>query len=131
MGSDDRAWNIIMKNKILFILMILFITLLFQSPGSAVPYSYGMNKNFMNAIYELWKPSFPILNFYWSGLTWMLAIPYAALMIYFVRNVRLKDPLLWIAIIYTIIFGLILAYPVYREPIMPLFVLWLFDKTDE
>lgn len=119
-----------MKRKLLLVGLILFVTLLFQSPGSAVPYSYGMNMNFMNAVYEIWKPSFPILNYYWEGFTWLLAVPYLILMWIFLRKVKLDEPTLWIAGIYTLAFGLILGYPVYREPIMPLIILWLFSEND-
>ena len=114
------------RSNVFFVGIIISITLMFQSPGSAVPYSYKMNLNFMNAVYELWKPSFPILNTYWQGFTYLFALPYVVLIWVFIRKIEMSSPVLWIAIIYTLAFGFMLAYPVYREPIMPLIILEVF-----
>lgn len=115
------------KKTLLLYFSILGITLLFVSYGAVGVFNAKLNQGFMRNFYEMWMPSFNMLPVYWN---YILFLPYILFLFYFIRNVDVKSFEFLITITFTIVYCLIYAQPRFREPLMPILILWLSKRIE-
>lgn len=108
-----------LKKTIILFLAILGVTLLFASYGNT--FKFHPSQGFMRNFYEMWMPSFNMLPVYWN---YVLFIPYVGLMFYFIRNIEFNSFEFLIVITFTVVYSIIYAQPRFREPLMPIIILW-------
>jgi hypothetical protein len=109
-------------------LMIMLIMLLFVSYGGVMDYNRSISPGFMRNVFEMWKPDFPQMTYY--GLYWnvILGVPYVIFMFYFLRNGGTGFEFM-IVLNFTIVYGVFYANGRFREPLMPLLVLWFARRA--
>lgn len=111
------------KKTILLYTLILGLTLLFASYGAT--FKFHPSLGFMRNLYEMWMPSFNMLPVQWN---YILFVPYVVFMFYFLRNVEIKSFEFLIVITFTLVYSMIYTQPRFREPLMPILILWFAKR---
>ncbi|RPI19696.1 MAG: hypothetical protein EHM58_00390 [Ignavibacteriae bacterium] len=90
-----------------------------------------MSFGFMNNIWELWKPAFNTSIYYSKWFVYIQAIPYLILMWYFLRNVNFFSTEIFLIILFTIVYSFMYSCQRYREPLMPLIILFVTNHLQK
>lgn len=114
----------LIKDKRILFASILILMLGFVSYGNVMNYNLEMSKGFMANVFEMWKPSWAI----WGNP--YFTILQGVFFLYFIRNVKLKTFEVAVVLTFTIIYGLIYAHTLMREPLMPILILWFANKVN-
>jgi len=102
--------------------------LLFVSYGGVMDYNNNISHGFMKNVYEMWKPDFPqaaVYGWYWNVI---LGVPYIIFMFYFFRKVDYVSFEFITVSTFIIAYGFIYANGRFREPLMPLLILWVCKR---
>lgn len=120
------AMVIFRDRKFYLFLSVVIITVLFTSSFNYLPQTAGimeeMNRGLINKITMLWQPAFNHTHIVLgTNLIQYIQAPfYIFLMIYFIRKVGIKNPVLYVVIFLTIGAGIQYAHEMHREFIIPL-----------
>jgi len=114
--------------------IIIFLQIAFGSVMQLHPSTPGMMREYkykmMDNIWHFWKPSFNYISSVTKNnlFIYLQALPYVALMLMFIKKVRLSSPIFILCVIFSIGFGLMFAHEYHREILMPLIVLYTFNR---
>lgn len=109
--------------KMILYFVILGIMLMFASYGKT--FQFHPKQGFMQNFYEMWKPSFNMIPLF---LSYILFLPYILFMFYFVRHVDVRSFEMMIVITFTLVYSLVYGQNRFREPLMPILILWFADR---
>lgn len=115
------------NNKRWLIILIPLIIIPFSSFGGVIRFNHNYGQGFLSNLWNLWKPAFDITVVYSKWFVYLQVIPYSIVFFYFLRNVKLFSLEFCIAAGLSIVYGIIYGQPRYREPFMPLLLLYIAD----
>jgi hypothetical protein len=120
----------LLKNRRHWLMLVIpAIVIGFSSSGNVInSCQYYMTHGFMNNVWELWKPSFNTSISYSVWFVYIQAGPYLLLMWYFFRNIPAFSIEIFLVLLFTITYSLLFSTPRYREPLMPLVILFVANQ---
>lgn len=115
------------NNRKFLLAAIPLIILGFVSYGGVISTNHSLSKGFMSNFWNLWKPAFNLSVIFSRYFVYIQFLPYVISMFYFLRNVKLLSIEFGIFLILTLVYSVIYSEPRYREPFMPLLVLYIAE----